>query len=586
MMNPTKDATTITEILSIQAKSNPDTRWLTYINSEEEEHFLTYGELLELSRQFALSLRQRGVVRGLPVPIILPTSQEFLYVFFGILLLGAIPVPLYPPVRIREMEGYTKQLQAILRDCGARVLITSTQMSTVMRWITRSVKARISVVAVEDLTVSEYKDLDPSEVTPEDTALVQYTSGSTGQPKGVELTHQNLLSNIRAISIALEYREGDVGISWLPLYHDMGLIGAIMSTLYFTIPLVLFSPIDFIRQPKRWLWAIHKYRGSISAAPNFAYSLCARKIKDHEIEGLDLSSWRLAIDGAESIHLDTLDRFTDRFGPYGFSKRSFLPSYGLAENALAVSFESPDNEPLIRSFDRKVFEMEGRAVPVSTEGGDSVRWVSVGRPVPGHSVQIMGDSNREAPTGTIGRVRVSGPSMMKGYFRQPLATEEVIQSGWLDTGDLGFIADGNLYITGRSKDLIIKGGRNYYPQDIEASAGLVGGIRPGYVCAFGMMDGKMGTEKIVVIAETRIKSPGGQTKIISEIKKRVHQEVGVSPDHVRLVPPGSVPKTSSGKVQRSLCRERFLKGKISRSKIGTAWTLVRLYLRSFVRSSS
>ena len=580
------DAMTLTEMLFAHVESKKDTRWLTYIDSEEEEHFLTYGALLELSQQFALSLRQRGVVRGLPVPIILPTSQEFLYVFFGVLLLGAIPVPLYPPVRIYEMDQYTKQLQSILRDCGARVLITSSQISTVLRWITRGVKGRISVVAVDDLRVSEKKYSDHPEVSEKDSALIQYTSGSTGQPKGVELSHQNLLANIRATSVALEYREGDVGISWLPLYHDMGLIGAIMSTLYFAIPLVLFSPIDFIRQPKKWLWAIHKYRGSISAAPNFAYSLCTRKIKDHEIEGLDLSSWRVAIDGAESIHPDTLERFTDRFGPYGFSKKSFLPSYGLAESVLAVSFESPSNEPLIQSFDRKIFEMEGRAVPVLTEGADSVRWVSVGQPIPGHSVQIIGDSNREAPEGTIGRVRISGPSTMKGYFKQVLATEEVIQGAWLDTGDLGFMDEGNLFITGRSKDLIIKGGRNYYPQDIEASVGSVEGVRLGCVCAFGLIDERMGTEKIVVIAETRTKSSSKQTNIISEIKKRVHQEVGVSPDQVRLVPSGSVPKTSSGKVQRSLCRERFLKGEIAPRKMGTAWTMIRLYLRSLVRTSS
>ena len=230
--------------------------------------------------------------------------------------------------------------------------------------------------------------------------------------------------------------------------------------------------------------------------------------------------------------------------------------------------------------------MEGRAVPASTEGADSVRWVSVGKPIPGHSVQIVGDSNREALAGTIGRVRVSGPSTMKGYFKQPLATEEVIQGEWLETGDLGFMDDGKLYITGRSKDLIIKGGRNYYPQDIEASVGSVDGVRIGCVCAFGVMDEKMGTEKIVVIAETRIKSPGKQTKILSEIKKKVYQEVGVSPDQIRLVSSGSVPKTSSGKVQRSLCRDRFLKGEVSRGKAGTFWTLLRLYFKSFAKSSS
>ena len=296
-LRTTMDTTTLPEFLLIQGESKPSDRWLTLLDSAGKEKHLTYGGLLEGSQRVADALKLSGSEKNQPILIILPTSMEFLFVFWGILFAGSIPVPLYPPVRRHEIEQYVAQLRSIIEDSGAGVIVTTAIFKRLTKWISKQTSNPISVLTPEELLSSDSKLNESPALASTDTALIQYTSGSTGMPKGVELTHLNLLANIRGMARALDYRKDDVGISWLPLYHDMGLIGAILSTIHFSIPLVLFSPMDFIQSPKRWLWAIHKYRGTLSAAPNFAYSLCSRKIKDDEIAGIDLSCWRAAVNG-------------------------------------------------------------------------------------------------------------------------------------------------------------------------------------------------------------------------------------------------------------------------------------------------
>jgi acyl-CoA synthetase (AMP-forming)/AMP-acid ligase II len=580
---PIMDATTLAEMLVVRGESDPSTRWLTFLDHSGKEHYLSYGELLERSLRVFSALKQLGVRKSQPILILLPTSPDFLFSFFGTLLVEAVPVPLYPPVRMNELEQYASHLQAVIKDCGARCIITSEPLLHFLRWMARSASHDLSLWTTQELLASGSQGhAEFPTGTSQDTALIQYTSGSTGIPKGVELTHGQLLSNIRSVAKVLNYREGDVGVSWLPLYHDMGLIGAILSTVHFSIPLVLLSPLDFIKSPKRWLWAIHRYRGTLSAAPNFAYSLCVRKLKDHELEGLDLSSWRVAINGAESIHPKTLEEFSERFRPYGFSRKAFVAAYGLAECTLAVTFSALDEEPRIRSYDRKILELEGRAVPVPTSNDSStVRWVSVGLSVPSHRVRIVDQPGLELPERVVGQIAVQGPSVMKGYYQKPATTAEVLKEGWLYTGDLGFLDQGELYITGRSKDVIIKGGKNYYPQDIEVSASSVDGVRPGCVSAFGVPNPIHGTEEMVLVAETRIRSAQRRKWLMGEIIRKVHRDTGCSPDRVVLVPPGSVSKTSSGKIQRSLCRQRYLNGDLRRTKGWVLWQLIRLYFRSF-----
>jgi fatty-acyl-CoA synthase len=571
------DAATLNEVLQAQAESRPDVRWLTLLERSGKEHHLTYGNLYEQSQSVAAALGDAGVSKGDRVVIILPTCMEYFFVFWGVLLAGGIPVPLYPPFRPNEFDRYGSQLLAILNNCGASAVVTDGILYRILKRMVRPVSGSISLLLANRLIGSGVRPMSRGLPDSRDTALIQYTSGSTGVPKGVELTHYGLLANIRAVDSVLKYRPDDVGVSWLPLYHDMGLIGAVLGTLHHSIPLILMPPQDFIRDPKRWLYAIHRYHGTLSAAPNFAFSLCNRKIKDHEIKGLDLTGWRVAINGAEQIHPGTMREFIRKFGPYGFSKKACMPAYGLAECSLAVTFSDLEEELVISSYHRKSLEVEGKAIPMPEADPESVKWVSVGRAIPGHEVRVVdpdhgperGDLPVEVPDRTIGEVMIHGPSLMKGYYRQPGITAEALRDGWFCSGDLGFMDGNRLFITGRSKDLIIKGGRNYHPQDIEAAASSVDGVRPGCVCAFGVPHIEQGTEEIVLLAETRARSAKKQRSVLREIKKTVQRDAGCSPDQIILVPPGYVAKTSSGKIQRYLCRDRFLAGEFRNAR--RAW---------------
>ncbi|MDE3217130.1 MAG: AMP-binding protein, partial [Gemmatimonadota bacterium] len=391
-------------------------------------------------------------------------------------------------------------------------------------------------------------------------ALIQYTSGSTGDPKGVVLTHANLLANIRAIADGVDMRPTDAIVSWLPLYHDMGLIGAWLTGLVQGLPIGLMSPLAFLARPERWLWAIHQERASLCAAPNFAYDLCVRKVRDEAIEGLDLSTWRCALNGSEPVSAATLDRFSERFARHGFRRGAMMPVYGLAESSVALCFPPPGREPRVDAVAREPFRRRGRAEPAA--GGDptALQFVSVGRPLAGHEVRLT-DDGAEVPDRAVGHLHFRGPSCMQGYYRNPDATARVIGAdGWIDSGDLAYRADGELYVTGRSKDLIIKGGRNLVPQEIEEVAGGVDGIRNGCVAAFGVPDPSTGTEKLVVLAETRVDRPESRDRLEHDVIEAVSVQVGVPPDVVRIVPPGTVPKTPSGKIRRSAARDAFMDG--------------------------
>jgi 1-acyl-sn-glycerol-3-phosphate acyltransferase len=541
--------------------------------AQASEQALSYGRLREEAAAVAAGLRERGVARGDTVALMLPTGLDFLRSFFGILLLRAVPVPIYPPLRLDRLEEYAARQSAILADAQVALLVTIARARPVAALLKPAVPTLRDVVTADELAQPGASDPGP-DGDADDAAFIQYTSGSTGQPKGVLLTHANLLANIRAIARGLELRPTDSGVSWLPLYHDMGLIGAWLNCLHNGLPLTLLPPTAFLARPERWLWAIHERRATLSAAPNFAYELCARRIGEEALEGIDLGSWRVALNGAEPVSPATLDRFARRFARCGFDPRAMTPVYGLAECSVALAFPKIGRGPRVDRVRREPFEREARALPAES-GAGGLEFVSVGSALPEHEVRVVDDEGRDVDERVVGRLVFRGPSMTSGYYRKPEATAAVmLPGGWLDSGDLAYRADGELHVCGRRKDLIIKGGRNLVPQEIEEAAASVEGVRRGCVVAFGVPSASLGTEALVVVAETRAADEADRERLAAAVTERVAAAVEIPPDRVVLVAPGAVPKTSSGKLRRADTRAQYLAGALGeRPRTSLAQTL-------------
>ncbi|GBD32556.1 4-hydroxyphenylalkanoate adenylyltransferase [bacterium HR33] len=565
-----REAATLNEALWHWALEEPHRTHVYLLSEDGKEEPITYGRLWDLAATVAGGLRDRGVSRGDTVAIILPTGFDFLASFMGVLLAEAVAVPLYPPVRLDRLEEYFARQSRILQDAGTRCIITVPEALAVARELRGKFGRNIEILTAGDLASTGVR-AGPNFSSPETPAMIQYTSGSTGHPKGVLLTHGNLVASIRAIAEALEIQPSDSGASWLPLYHDMGLIGTWLNCVYHGIPLSLMSPLSFLARPERWLWAIHRRRITLSAAPNFAYELCVRKVPDRAIEGLDLSSWRCALNGAEPVSPDTLERFTRRFARYGFRAEALMPVYGLAECTVGLCIPPLGRRAVVDVIDRERFELEGRAEPAERGSAQAMRFVSVGGPLPGHEVRVVDDSGRDVPDRVVGRLVFRGPSAMAGYFRNAQATAAIsLPGGWLDSGDLAYRVGGEFFIAGRRKDLIIKAGRNLIPQEIEEVAGEIDGVRKGCVVAFGLSEPELGTEKLVLVAETRIADRSRLLELEREIVQRVTAAIGVPPDRVVLVPPRSIPKTPSGKLQRAATRDLFLSGGLGETT-GSRW---------------
>jgi 1-acyl-sn-glycerol-3-phosphate acyltransferase len=570
-------AGTLIDVLAWHTQTHPQRPHLYLYGEDETATETSYAALSAAAAAVAAGLQARGLQRGQTVAIMLPTSHDFFFSFYGILLAGGIPVPIYPPTRLSQLEDHLRRQASILDNARASMLITVAEAQRLARLLSAQVEGLHSVVTVQELS-AEGQEYATPHLKPDDIALLQYTSGSTGTPKGVVLTHANLLANIRAMGQAARTTSKEVFVSWLPLYHDMGLIGACLSSLYYACPLVLMSPLAFLTRPQRWLWAIHRHRGSISAAPNFAYELCLRRIDDRDIEGLDLSSWQLALNGAEPISAETLLRFCERFGEYGFRPEAMTPVYGLAESSLGVAFPPPGRGVRIDRVQRQPLARSAQALPAAEDDPTALRFVSCGRPLPGHQIRIVDATGYEVAERHVGHLQFSGPSTTSGYFRNPEDTRRLFDGTWLNSGDLGYIAAGEVYLTGRVKDLIIRAGRNLYPHEIEEAVGDLPGIRKGCVAAFGSPDPVSGTERLVVVAETRETEAGVREELRRRIDNAVVDLVGTPADDIVLVPPQTVPKTSSGKVRRAACRERYEHGDLKRPQRAVWWQVIRLGL--------
>jgi acyl carrier protein len=572
-------AATLTEVLEWRARTMPDGIHAMVLGDADPEP-LTYAQLHEGARIIAGGLLRSGVQAGSTVALMLPTSKGYLHAFFGALLAGAIPVPIYPPTRPSQLEEHVHRHAGILSNAAADTLVTFQEARTVARLLRAKVPTLRNILSIGELSQGNPGAAGQHALPAESIAMLQYTSGSTGAPKGVVLSHRNLLANIRAMGKVIMASDSDVFVSWLPLYHDMGLIGAWLGSLYFGCLFVVMPPTSFLTRPARWLRAIHEYRATLSASPNFGYELCARRLHDEDLKGLDLSSWRVAFNGAEPVLPDTLTRFGQRLAPYGFRKEAMTPVYGLAEAAVGLTFPPIGRGPLTDYVDRDEMMRTGQALPVSGDRSDTLRFISCGRPLPGYQVRIVDAGGAEAPERIEGTVHLRGPSATAGYYRNAGATAGLVHDGWLDSGDRGYLAGGELYITGRVKDIIIRRGRHIYPDEIEQAVGELEGVRKGCIAAFGTKEPTTATEKLVVLAETHYTDSTLLAQLKARINECVVDTLGEPPEEILLAPPHTVLKTSSGKLRRAATRAAYEDGSLQRGPARPASQMLRLVLES------
>jgi len=531
---------------------------MRFLGHGAEERYFTYRQLYAEAERRAAHLSGLGLMKGDCLALMMAEAHEFVMSFLGCVLAGIVPTPISPPMATKAGEHFLVTAARITEDAGAKALLTTESSKPFAEQSLRRASGCARLVTTEAAFAGDPPPFDPPQIYPEDVCFLQYTSGSTTSPKGVMVTHDNLMANITAFLGPHGLNGGpcDVAVSWLPLYHDMGLIGFILGPLVYIGPVVILPTTSFARDPRVWLKAIDKYRGTISYAPNFAYAQVVKRIRDQDLEALDLSCWRVAGCGAEPIHAPTLRSFAERLAPAGFRAEAFMPSYGLAESTLAVSIHPHGAPPRIDKIDAEALK-RGRARPAAENNGVASEIVSCGVPIPDHQVAIVNEEGMILPEREIGEVIVRGPSVTRGYFRNSEATAATWQDGWLRTGDLGYLAGGELYICGRSKELIIIRGANYYPQDIELAARDLPGVKRGSVVAFGVNEGR--EERLVILAEADSRE---RETLRHAIATRVREETGLDVHRVVVVPAGTLLRTTSGKLRRRKMKQLYEQGEI------------------------
>ncbi|HEY1956188.1 MAG TPA: fatty acyl-AMP ligase [Polyangiaceae bacterium] len=569
-------ATTLAAAIEEAAKCDPTHgfRFVPETTGDSSEASFSYTAIERASARYGGALQAIGLRKGDRVALILPTNEDFVLCFFGALRAGIIPVPIYPPLGLGQLQGYLDNTRHIVRKSGAKVLVTDARIKRLLGTVQASAPELEQVIAVEAIRESQ-EPLRAARIDGSDIAFLQFTSGSTSRPKGVTLTHDNLLANIDCfMRDGLKAGDGtDIGVSWLPLYHDMGLIGFVLAPLVTKNSTIFIPPLLFLKRPATWLQIISRHKGTISYGPNFAYALCCKRIRERELEGVDLSSWRVAGCGAEPIRPETLDAFADAFARVKFKKEALLPSYGMAESSLAVCFTELDEGMKTLSVEPDTLWSQG----VAKEDSNGLRLVSCGKAFRGHDIQVFSpeDATSEKPLeeDRVGELRIKGPSVMKGYWQDEERTRDAFAGSYLKTGDLGFLHEGRVFICGRSKEVIIVNGRNYYPQDMEWEAGKVAGVRKGNVIAFGSRDPsgqEVDRERVVVAFEvqepTTLESKTSLADLVGAVRKSIQEGMALSVDDVVPLLPGVLPKTSSGKLQRAKTRELYESGDLGDRK--------------------
>lgn len=557
-------AISLLDILNYRVQNQAEQHAYIFLqNGETEKASLTYRELHTQARNIASHLQSWTGERAL---LLYPSGLEFITAFFGCLYAGVVAVPVYPPKRNQKLS----RLLAIAKDAQAQIALTTASIlgDIENKWQQEAELAPLNLIATD--TIARHPgEFEPQGVTAETLAFLQYTSGATGTPKGVMVTHGNIIHNQQLIQTAFGHSQQSIGVGWLPLFHDMGLIGNVLQPMYLGFPFIFMPPEVFLQKPIRWLEVISRYRATTSGGPNFAYDLCAKKIQPEELAHLDLSSWDVAFNGAEPVRAETLAQFSEKFASCGFKHKAFYPCYGMAETTLLVTGGDKQQQPVIKKFEARELE-KNLVVEVQTSSTESREIVGCGHPQSDTKVVIVNpESLKECEPGQIGEIWVSSTSVAAGYWQRPQATQETFQAvlqdqeeiPFLRTGDLGFISQGELFITGRLKDIIIIRGRNHYPQDIELTVEKSHpGLRANSGAAFTVeIEGK---QKLVVgqeIERTYLRHLNSD-EVVEAINQAVAREHELAIDTIVFLKPGSIPKTSSGKIQRRACRQMFLAG--------------------------
>lgn len=578
-----RDLQSLNEVLSWHAAKHPERDHIFLSDGDREEPAITFAELDRRARAVAAGLQQLGIEGGDRVALMLLTDAAFFSAFLGTLYAGAIPVPIYPPWRLHKLEDHMMRQVRILEDSGVVALITFQRARRLGTLLKAHVPKLRHVATVDDII----EDPDRAVIIPrsaDDIAFLQYTSGSTGDPKGVMLSHANILANVRGIGVAMGARSNDVMVSWLPLYHNMGLIVTWLASLVHAVPFVIMSPLHFLARPERWFWTMHRNRATISVAPNFAYELCHSSIAEEKLEGLDLSALRVLGNGSELVSPRSVRDFFERFKPYGLKPDIMLSCYGLAESSAALTVPPLGRPFRVDAVSRSALAEKGRADPAQPGDQDTQEIVSCGPPLIGHEVRIAGPDNRELPERREGRLQFKGPSSTKGYFGDQEKTRALFSDGWLESGDLAYMAEGEIYITGRTKDIIVRAGRNIHPGDVESAICGLPGVESNGALLFGAPEAARGTERLVLMIETQLRDETERQDLIKRAEALASDILELPPDDVVLVPPNTIPHTDSGKVKRLALRESYVKGEVGGEGLSPQAQLRRLQMSAVTGS--
>lgn len=550
---------TLLDCAQILARTVPDRIALT-LYAPDESHTVTYREFFDQAARYARALEKAGVQPHDLVVLALQHGPDVLYGFWGAMLLGAIP-SIFPFLTPKlDPDRYYESVRALVELSAVKAVITYPDMLGALQHHLDGIPTLGAILNVTDLepegALDDYLERQPA--LPGDTAFLQHSSGSTGLQKGVMLSHAAVLNQVAAYSTAIELTPDDVIVSWLPLYHDMGLIAGFITPIVQGIPLVLMSPFDWVREPHILLHAIQRHGGTLCWLPNFAYNFLATRVRKSTLDGLDLSSLRAVINCSEPVRHESHNAFVGKYVPFGLPEDALATCYAMAENTFAVTQSPIGVPPNLDVIDRSLLMERQIAQPSDGADGPTVTMVSCGIPIPNTEIRIVDAERRDLPDRRVGEIALRSDCMLTGYYHRDDATAQAMQDGWYFTGDLGYVADGELYITGRQKDLIIVGGKNIYPQDIEHVLNSVPGVHPGRTVAFGVLNESLGTEDVAVICEVETDDPAERDRITKEIRSQIAQTTDVMAHYVHLVERGWLIKTSSGKIARTANREKFM----------------------------